>query len=221
MSYDLDTSRGLQAAVSGVARAPAIPTPHVSAKLRPHIHELDGPPKVGEHYWVPSVTGNYYGIVDHWPVLGPKACDRPHIDIDPLHYHIDPRFIAAGTWRKLPRNTALGARMWTPWNGLAFYPLIAEPGYLPADWSPPLEGLPAPRNLLLQCLRPMDDRARAFADAEFMDGLRAAHADKRLGPNMTCPHKGACLKSQPVVDGVVTCPQHGLRWNVATGELVP
>jgi hypothetical protein len=39
--------------------------------------------------------------------------------------------------------------------------------------------------------------------------------------NMTCPHRGTPLESCSPDGDVVTCPAHGLRWNVKTGELVP
>lgn len=50
--------------------------------------------------------------------------------------------------------------------------------------------------------------------------LEAAYADCKLKPGMVCPHRGIPLADVPAVDGIVTCPGHGLRWNVATGELL-
>ncbi len=35
-----------------------------------------------------------------------------------------------------------------------------------------------------------------------------------------CPHHGTNLKSCKVIDGVITCPAHGLRFSAKTGELV-
>lgn len=37
---------------------------------------------------------------------------------------------------------------------------------------------------------------------------------------MICPHHGTNLISCRPIDGVVTCPQHGLKWNINTGKLV-
>ena len=45
-------------------------------------------------------------------------------------------------------------------------------------------------------------------DGEF----RAIHA--------VCPHRGANLREGYVEDGVVTCPLHGYRFELATGESV-
>lgn len=51
--------------------------------------------------------------------------------------------------------------------------------------------------------------------------LSLAHAfAKEKLRNDICPHKGTNLTTCSVVDGVVTCPGHGLRWNVTTGKLV-
>jgi len=36
--------------------------------------------------------------------------------------------------------------------------------------------------------------------------------------NMTCPHRGAYLGNVEPVNGCVTCPMHGLTFNVETGE---
>jgi nitrite reductase/ring-hydroxylating ferredoxin subunit len=36
----------------------------------------------------------------------------------------------------------------------------------------------------------------------------------------TCPHAGATLSEGPLEDGIVTCPRHGSRFDVRTGERV-
>ena len=42
--------------------------------------------------------------------------------------------------------------------------------------------------------------------------------------NMICPHRGTCMKGHPVqdIDGKqgITCPAHGLAWDVQTGFLI-
>ena len=38
---------------------------------------------------------------------------------------------------------------------------------------------------------------------------------------MTCPHRGMPLQGQPIIDGMVVCNGHGLRWKISTGEMVP
>ena len=44
----------------------------------------------------------------------------------------------------------------------------------------------------------------------------------RLKAGLICPHKGADLSTfEPDERDCVTCPLHGLTWNVRTGELVP
>ena len=35
-----------------------------------------------------------------------------------------------------------------------------------------------------------------------------------------CPHHGTNLTSCKPVNGIVQCPQHGLKWNIETKELV-
>ena len=50
--------------------------------------------------------------------------------------------------------------------------------------------------------------------------LVAAYRDVELGSAGICQHQGADLATfQPDADSCVTCPLHGLRWNMTTGRL--
>jgi len=52
--------------------------------------------------------------------------------------------------------------------------------------------------------------------------LEPLHVASVVGETKRCPHRGADLTHcKPDGNGVVTCPVHGLRWQVATGQLVP
>jgi len=99
---------------------------------------------------------------------------------------------------------------------LAVSPLQTHPG-LNRD------GLAGPVERRRLCRRKMPDRT-FFDDSSAVPAkiiaFRRAFAAARLKPGMICPHKGVCLKSMPVIDGVVRCPAHGLRWNAETGEAV-
>lgn len=83
-----------------------------------------------------------------------------------------------------------------------------------------MEDVPLPRPVLRRrkCQRPTP-----FYPAEivpWLPDLEAAYQDRRLGEDWICPHRGASLRGQPVHEGVVVCPLHGLRWCVETGRLV-
>ena len=36
--------------------------------------------------------------------------------------------------------------------------------------------------------------------------------------DMKCPHHNTNLTSCKAVNGVLTCPMHGLRWDITTGK---
>ena len=45
------------------------------------------------------------------------------------------------------------------------------------------------------------------------------HVDKEVKCGR-CPHRGALLKSMPVKDGVITCPNHGLKFDAQTMKCI-
>lgn len=51
--------------------------------------------------------------------------------------------------------------------------------------------------------------------------LAQAFICNRLKPGNVCPHRGIDLTPFARPDGTAICPGHGLRWNLATGELMP
>lgn len=170
------------------------------------VSELSAPPEIGRRYLVPVVEGRVLKRKGWWPVVGPRHEDAELINFDAQHYHLDPRFLAPGEWNCV--SAPVGA-----WGVVGCYrhPLIFGPsGRVPKsspEWRPRLcrRALPAyPRDL-----------------APWLPVLEVAYADCRLTPGLVCPHRGAPLAGLPVEDGLVTCPLHGLRWNVATGELAP
>jgi hypothetical protein len=68
-----------------------------------------------------------------------------------------------------------------------------------------------------KCHREFPEYPRVLAG--WMNALEKSCADLTMR-NMTCPHRGMPLESCPRDGDVVTCPGHGLRWNVKTGEMV-
>lgn len=83
-----------------------------------------------------------------------------------------------------------------------------------------LEDAPAEirtRQRRLKCKRRLP--AYPHGVAPWMERLSEHYAGTCLKRNV-CPHRGYDLSREPVVDGIVTCPLHGLRWNVGTGTCV-
>lgn len=176
----------------------------------PRLVELESEPVVGQFYWVPTVTGDWcYRKSIALPVLLPGHDDAGTLRFPHFHYHPDPRFMTDAMYGSLARNTR-----WRYSDDLA----VAGTPLMSSDRINP-NGLPPVVERRRKCLRAMPDRRYIFARKPFVD-LVDEFKGRRLKPGMVCPHRGTCLKAMPVVDGAVECPTHGLRWNVATGELV-
>lgn len=158
--------------------------------------ELVETPVVGCYYLVPTVQGRWYGINAVWPVIGPRHNDKDIIGFKPEHYHLDVRFVPqrviAATFR---------ADIY-----LDFF-------------KGPLHEVSSPLvNRRRRLKRQMPEYP--MVKMRWHEDLETCFRAHVLGKRMLCPHRGVPLKGQPVRDGIVTCPAHGLQWNVASGRLV-
>jgi len=164
------------------------------------LADLDHEPVVGEFYMVPTVSGVWnYRPARAWPVLLPGHTDAEIVNFPHFHYHLDTRFLPQFLEDSLYRATTA--------------PLMTYERLNPG-------GLPEPVLRRRRCQRRQYDMSWLPKKSGWPQELQKAFRRQTLKPGRVCPHKGICLKSQPVVDGVVTCPGHGLRWNVETGKLV-
>jgi hypothetical protein len=55
--------------------------------------------------------------------------------------------------------------------------------------------------------------------AKWLAKLEEAYADATIDERLICPHRGAPLQGLQAVDGCVTCPLHGLKFDCRTGAL--
>lgn len=176
----------------------------------PRVEELTDPPVDGKYYLVPCVEvscGVYRSDRQPrmWPVMGPRHEDTEIINFPVQHWHYDRRFLSTvqflavgkhyGSVLNSNRSADEGARSI---EGVGSLPVIikrrcmrAEPGF------------------------PQDGRAG------YLPALRAAYREKTVTCGK-CPHRGVPLSSLPREPGtdIVTCPGHGLRWDLSNGELV-
>lgn len=185
------------------------------------IERLRCPPSLGKRYMVPCVCGSLFNIGPHsvpsefWPVLRPSHQDSEYLprfrtmwketngewveedevyyerdDHTPKHYHVDPRFTPESLYTPYERENS--------------------------DWHTIITATSPVEFREMECLREMPiQRLFTGFGQKFVDD----HRGKRL-KCMRCPHKGIDLSSMPVVDGVVTCPAHGLRYDSSTGRCV-
>jgi len=188
----------------------------------PNIMEIDGEAEVGRYYLVPTVTQFWRDWKPRpWPVLLPKHEDAA-IGFKDYHWHLDLRFLPAFVFKEKARYSQFEYR--TILTDAAAAPLMAH-------WRERFRQDPNPEPKVIWrrrlCKRQMPETAWPYftpagegSRVGFQKKLEKLVEGKSLRPGLICPHKGVCLKGQPVRDGVVECPAHGLRWNVETGALV-
>lgn len=168
--------------------------------------------EVGKFYKVPCVRGMWHHLTRDWPVMGAFHSDAEIINFKEWHYHIDWRFVS-----KLPLLDVFGSAL----KGFAdppkrnyITPLVTTPRMNP-------NGLPKPVMRRRKCQRPHSlpwEIKKKF----WLQDLEKAYAGCKLAAGHVCPHRGYDLSHEPVdASGIVTCPLHGLRWNINSGEAAP
>ena len=157
--------------------------------------------EVGKFYMVPCVRGQYFRVVADWPVIGPQHDDADIVGFDHQHYHIDYRFVPERLFK--PLGYQQGAPLMTS--------VTINPGGLPK---------PVLRRRKMYRVPPSVSELLTRRASSWYFKLQDAYADCKLKPGMICPHRGLPLETCPRDADVVTCPGHGLRWHVKTGEMV-
>jgi hypothetical protein len=159
--------------------------------------------EVGKFYRVPCVWINeFWGAKNIWiPVIGPMHEDADLINFKPRHWHID--------WRFAPK------RVVPTFPGQIYGTVLCKD--LRGDAIAETKG---PELKLRKMQREWPTYPFKQVESVWLPKLREAFKGHRL-KGMVCPHRGIPLQGCPQDGDVVTCPGHGLRWNIKTGELVP
>lgn len=163
---------------------------------------------IGEFYKVPCVEWMYFGRKDWWPVIGPRHNDERIIGFAYDHYHVDYRFLnrSQRAFLDMPLTYARPHAVFTsPLAPMRFSEVPVEaPSAVPTLKRRKCSG---------------EYPVYPHKDAPWKRKLEEAYecASMKAG---VCPHQGVSLSGLQIVDGVVTCPLHGLRWKVDTGALV-
>lgn len=160
-------------------------------------------PIIGKIYLVkcvrskrPFVIGKHY----QWcPVFGEKHHDK-ELYLEKIHYHIDWRFMPQKYLEEHHQNYQNKGWYLGIQNTYFYSPMmeyeIEEERYLPLEYLQDFEHFPD---------HSFDELLELYKNVKMKD--------------MICPHKKANLKSCKVENDIVTCPCHGLKWNVKTGYL--
>jgi hypothetical protein len=178
--------------------------------LKDHPGPLD--PEPGRFYPVPCARhrhkealpprGKSWWPKDGWlPLIGPVHEDREVVGFEPLHVHVDTRFLSS-----------LPSGLFTEMYALAS-PLCLT-GHMIFEGRYVLEFSMKRRLCRRQPLR-WDPTGISWAQK-----MKDAHRGCQVGADGLCPHRGIPLAaSHRLPDGSVVCVGHGLRW-AADGSLI-
>ena len=157
---------------------------------------------VGEVYLVPCITVPLWRGAEPapWPILGPAHSDNGAIRAS-THFHWDVRFFPGGDFFPVRVGSVIAVA--TPRDLMAKVHFMREPVEVEYRW--------------LECTREQPEFP--IEQAPWSDALRIAFRDIPLKPGQLCPHQGVYLGGMAQdKEGCVTCPGHGLRWNLGTGR---
>ena len=184
--------------------------------------------EVGRYYRIPHVRTRWGGnSLPEWiPIIGPAHNDIEVIGFEHEHWHVDFRFLSVKKKRQGTRWDVDGAEVFVlPVSTVWPLPVRNDPDYdtiRVGDLTKrdvPLEAYYRVKKVLCKGQYP---DLPLEGGLPWIRKLEAAYADTRLKKGLVCPHKGADLSTfVPDEKDFVTCPLHGLQWNVVTGELVP
>jgi hypothetical protein len=179
------------------------------------IIDLSTAPVVGRLYLVPTIRAALWqdGALADWPVLLPGHTDAqffPHFPWS--HHHVDPAL--------RPGSLVAGA-------GLAGEGGIGRCAAEKAlqRWPVSLRDRLGPPAPVIWRLRKCQRSVLAYQhhDKEPPQKLKAHFGGEQCVRNRTgwvCPHQRFPLGSVAPVEGVLTCPMHGLRIDAETGRVL-
>lgn len=159
---------------------------------------------VGAQYWVPGIEASLWAGAQSrwWPVLGQPHHDGDYIKARGRHFHFDVRFLPDDLF---PLSVNGGqAKVVTPQDMMVKIKVCGVTPH-PIIWQE------------AACYRQMPDFPSWLAP--WACDLAAGYKDATVLEGNLCPHQRFCLNGLPQdAAGNVTCPGHGLRWNLQTGR---
>lgn len=165
------------------------------------VEDLTSPPVIGETYLVPCIWGSALthprpSSFEWIPITGPRHSDSDYIGFNPMHFHFDHQFLSERFRKELvhwmnPEPLTYVAEHYDKAVGIVHWPLV--------------------------CVR----HVKSYPRLSFSSALEHGYRNKAVTCGK-CPHRGLPLSSLPREPGtdIVTCPGHGLRWDLNTGDMV-
>jgi len=158
-----------------------------------HIRDIKRPVRMGEVYSVPCIVKGEDGKLLITPVI-----DHPHSDREngqpETHYHADYRFIRTDMdgepIKSHSRHVYLHAER----------PVAGRDGHL--------------------IHYPLPVVSEKFENVTHHSRIRRSKLNQKCIHKGKCPHRGYDLSQVEAVDGIITCPLHGLKFNAETKQLI-
>lgn len=160
------------------------------------IDRLPASPVIGQFYLVPTVHYEWHDKVRAWPVMGAIHNDSDRFTFPHDHYHLDTRFTPAWCITRRPFAT----------------PLIELPNRGP---------MPSIKFRKMRCRRTME--TYPHHNQKEIIAIQRDYAEQQCAHGKggwICPHRKFSLGSIEPIDGIVTCPLHGLRIEAASGRVI-
>jgi hypothetical protein len=158
-----------------------------------NILDIKRPVRLGEVYNVPCIVKAEDGHLFITPVI-----DHPHSDREngqtEIHYHADYRFIRTDLNLKPVRNHSRHIYLH------AERPVVGRDGHL--------------------IHYPLPVVSEQFANITHPNLIRRSKMKRKCIHRGRCPHRGYDLSQVAPVDGVITCPLHGLRFDASTNVII-
>ena len=186
----------------------------------------------GKYYEVPCIRANWRFKVGWYPIVAEMHND-PEIDFPWDHWHIDYRFIRQADLDRFANNKEEEVRCIF---GLPIMLRLVVPEPMEHEFSLSTESHQDndntflrkqiknfPRHSWYKHFRLLYKREWPLFAPHWMlrcklqDSMRDKKLDLSKNP-LICPHRGYDLTGTPSVNGVITCPLHGLQWCDETGE---
>lgn len=167
--------------------------------------------EIGKFYLVPCIKtvppSDYGRGCGYMPIMGPEHSDGEFINFPHDHWHVDWRFASS-------RDFKIATRAFRG-HPQCYAAVIMRWAYGKVGGTAMVEDSVFSKRVKCKREWPTYPRDAAVWLPKLEQSLKGCNLK-----GMVCPHRGISLEGAPREGDVVTCPGHGLRWNVKTGELV-
>lgn len=186
----------------------------------PRLDKMTDTPIVGRYYLVQTVRGVWHCQTRDWPVIGPEHEDMQFFRFPYRHYHVDGRFLTYAE-----KRTAISSRYWgdDSINDREQLARVCIGSPLQTNNLINTSGLPKPILKRKRCGLSVLPLPYSVSGAETWQTMAKHYAGRQCAHGKrgwVCPHQNVALGSVLSVDGVITCPLHGLKIDAETGVVL-